>query len=72
MQNQWVDVMKMKRAIHEEVINKVRQQRSSVPASKVKLLFVYDFLFRCSLGVLSSCFHNTDRKSKRTGYSMGL
>ncbi|CAN4087151.1 unnamed protein product [Withania somnifera] len=33
-QNQWVDVMKMKRAIHEEVINKVRQQRSSVPAPK--------------------------------------
>ncbi|KAH0722151.1 hypothetical protein KY289_005195 [Solanum tuberosum] len=33
-ENQMVDVMKMKRAIHEEVINKVRQQRSSVPASK--------------------------------------
>ncbi|XP_060202926.1 putative DEAD-box ATP-dependent RNA helicase 29 isoform X2 [Lycium barbarum] len=31
---QWVDVMKMKRAIHEEVINKVRQQRSSVAAPK--------------------------------------
>ncbi|OIS99244.1 PREDICTED: putative DEAD-box ATP-dependent RNA helicase 29 [Nicotiana attenuata] len=30
--SQWVDVMKRKRAIHEEVINKVRQQRSSVPA----------------------------------------
>ncbi|XP_031126902.1 putative DEAD-box ATP-dependent RNA helicase 29 [Ipomoea triloba] len=27
--SQWVDVMKMKRAIHEEVINKVRQQRCS-------------------------------------------
>ncbi|KAL0432252.1 UNVERIFIED_CONTAM: putative DEAD-box ATP-dependent RNA helicase 29 [Sesamum latifolium] len=26
--SQWVDVMKMKRAVHEEVINKVRQQRS--------------------------------------------
>ncbi|XP_059281795.1 putative DEAD-box ATP-dependent RNA helicase 29 [Lycium ferocissimum] len=34
MLNQWVDVMKMKRAIHEEVINKVRQQRSSVAAPK--------------------------------------
>ncbi|KAF3647571.1 DEAD-box ATP-dependent RNA helicase 29 [Capsicum annuum] len=33
-QNQWCDVMKMKRAIHEEVINKVRQQRSSVPTPK--------------------------------------
>ncbi|XP_009798712.1 putative DEAD-box ATP-dependent RNA helicase 29 isoform X1 [Nicotiana sylvestris] len=31
-QSQWVDVMKRKRAIHEEVINKVRQQRSGVPA----------------------------------------
>ncbi|XP_019157630.1 PREDICTED: putative DEAD-box ATP-dependent RNA helicase 29 isoform X1 [Ipomoea nil] len=27
--SQWVDVMKMKRAIHEEVINKVRHQRYS-------------------------------------------
>ncbi|KAK6127286.1 hypothetical protein DH2020_038949 [Rehmannia glutinosa] len=26
--SQWVDVMKMKRAMHEEVINKVQQQRS--------------------------------------------
>ncbi|KAL0365928.1 UNVERIFIED_CONTAM: putative DEAD-box ATP-dependent RNA helicase 29 [Sesamum radiatum] len=26
--SQWVDVMKMKRAVHEEVINKVRQQHS--------------------------------------------
>ncbi|KAL2241876.1 UNVERIFIED_CONTAM: putative DEAD-box ATP-dependent RNA helicase 29 [Sesamum indicum] len=26
--SQWVDVMKMKRAVHEQVINKVRQQRS--------------------------------------------
>ncbi|KAK4345074.1 hypothetical protein RND71_035250 [Anisodus tanguticus] len=32
--NQWVDVMKTKRAIHEEVINKVRQQRSSIAAPK--------------------------------------
>ncbi|KAG8389780.1 hypothetical protein BUALT_Bualt01G0014100 [Buddleja alternifolia] len=27
--SQWVDVMKMKRAVHEEVINKVQQQKSS-------------------------------------------
>lgn len=45
MQNQWVDVMKMKRAIHEEVIKKVHEQRSSVPTLKVKFLFVYDLLF---------------------------
>ncbi|KAK4364138.1 hypothetical protein RND71_015496 [Anisodus tanguticus] len=32
--NQWVDVMKTKRVIHEEVINKVRQQRSSIAAPK--------------------------------------
>lgn len=64
--------MKMKRAIHEEVINKVREQRSSVPAPKVKLLSVYDLLFRCSRSVLSSCFHNANRKPKRTGYSMDL
>ncbi|CAA3020347.1 DEAD-box ATP-dependent RNA helicase 29 [Olea europaea subsp. europaea] len=32
--SQWVDVMKMKRAIHEMVINKVHQQRSMDHATK--------------------------------------
>ncbi|KAL2503648.1 putative DEAD-box ATP-dependent RNA helicase 29 [Abeliophyllum distichum] len=32
--SQWVDVMKKKRAIHEEVINKVHQQRSTDHATK--------------------------------------
>ncbi|KAE9459068.1 hypothetical protein C3L33_09019, partial [Rhododendron williamsianum] len=32
--SQWVDVMKKKRAIHEEIINTVRQQRSNDHATK--------------------------------------
>ncbi|XP_073133429.1 putative DEAD-box ATP-dependent RNA helicase 29 [Henckelia pumila] len=32
--SQWVDVMKRKRAVHEEVINKVQQQRSKDNAEK--------------------------------------
>lgn len=35
---QWVDVMKRKRAIHEEVINLVQQQRSNKLADKVNML----------------------------------
>lgn len=36
--SQWVDVMKKKRAIHEEVINLVRQRASSKLADKVNML----------------------------------
>jgi hypothetical protein len=35
---QWVDVMKRKRAIHEEVINLVQKQRSNKLADKVNML----------------------------------
>jgi hypothetical protein len=34
---QWVDVMKKKRAIHEEVINSVHQKRSINPVNEVNL-----------------------------------
>lgn len=65
MQSQWVDVMKRKRAIHEEVINKVRQQRSGVPAPEVKLFYMYHLLFRCSRSVPFSCFQNANRKPEK-------
>ncbi|PHT51277.1 hypothetical protein CQW23_11024 [Capsicum baccatum] len=48
----------------EEVINKVREQCSSVPALKVKRLSVYYLLFRCSRSVISSSFHNANRKTR--------
>lgn len=33
--SQWVDVMKKKRAVHEEIINLVHQQRSTKNVEKV-------------------------------------
>lgn len=37
---QWVDVMREKRAIHEEVINLFHQQHSDNHAEKVNILVV--------------------------------
>lgn len=44
--SQWVDVMKKKRAIHEEIINLVHQQRSNNHVEKVNLLTKYIMLLK--------------------------
>lgn len=47
---QWVDVMREKRAIHEEVINLFHQQRSDNHAEKVNILVWYYMvllIFKC-------------------------
>lgn len=55
--SQWVDVMKMKRAIHEEVINKVRQQcYSGDHASKVKLSVMNSSLYVLYIELLLCSF----------------
>lgn len=51
--SQWVDVMKRKRAIHEEVINMVHQQRSAKHVEEVDfhLLWIISVYFpnvKCS------------------------
>lgn len=44
--SQWADVMKRKRAIHEEVINLVHQQRSAKHVEEVVVSFgLFGFLF---------------------------
>ncbi|CAH9075674.1 unnamed protein product [Cuscuta epithymum] len=60
--NHWVDVMKMKRAVHEEVINKVRQQRLSDHLSLTKL---YDDTDDCiSTQVKEKQVSGSKRKAK--------
>jgi hypothetical protein len=44
--SQWVDVMKKKRAIHEEIINLVHQQRSNNHVERVSLLKKYIMLLK--------------------------
>lgn len=42
--SQWVDVMKKKRAIHEQIINLVHQKRSTTnPSEEVSVLVMFFF-----------------------------